>query len=213
MYHRKNIDLCLSKEFFHLSNIEDEKTKIKCLSEFFHLDIDSFRYSDYEITYLSDNPITITVKDNKTLKCYCATYDNAAPLLKAQAEHIKFINVNIQYSNGIERERVFYRFMDNFDFDPLHDEIYIMFDDHYRLTLTKKYSAWYRPIEGGIYLTLSDTRHYTTVFHTKIFKKDTEFFENRDVRAFSFEHFVQDFIENKDKIFNKIMSKLDVKED
>ena len=46
MYHRKNIDLCLSKEFFHLSNIEDEKTKIKCLSEFFHLDLDSFRYSD-----------------------------------------------------------------------------------------------------------------------------------------------------------------------
>lgn len=213
MYHRKNIDICLSKEFKRICEMENEKERIKALGDLFHLDLKPSRHADYEIIASEDKTVNINVKDKLTGTSYYASFDNSSPLINGQARHVKFVNISIQYINGFEREKVFYRFMDLLEFDPLHDEVYVMFDNQYRLTLAKKYPKWYRPIEEGIYLTLSDVRNYTTVFHTKILSNDEEFFEKLDARMFSFDCFVQEFFKNKDEIFNKIMAKLDVHED
>lgn len=202
MYYRKNIDMCLKNDFTQICDCKDELQRIKKFDEFFRLSLDSNCYFDYEIIYLSDNPISITVKHKEKEETITSLYENSSTLLNAQNKHIKFINVSISLGNSIEREKTYYRFDDGVQ--PLHDEVSIMFDDQYRLTLSKKTKDWYRPIEVGIYITLSDAKNYITIFHGR----GRDFF-NKNLEKICFEFIVQDFIKNKDYIFNKLLKKLE----
>ena len=208
MYYRKNIDEHLKKEFDKICASETDIERIKKINRFFHLHLDVGHYSDYELLSASTSPIGVAIKDSKTGTIYSALFETTSDLLKAKASHIKFINVHISLPENIEREKTFYRFMKYDERDPLHDEVFATFDNTYRLSLVKKYPAWYRPIESGVYITLSDIQSYSTKYHAKLYDT-TEFFENYDVEKASFNALVQEFIKNKEEIFNKIMAKLD----
>lgn len=208
MYHRQKIDEYLQKKFTTLDAYPTEVERVYQFNNFFQLQLDVSRLSDYEVLFASVDPIiSVVIKDKKNGQIYTANYENNSTLLKAQAEHIKFINISISLADRVEREKTFFRFCDFAHPTPLHDEIYATFDGRYKLTLVKKSPSWYRPIESGVYLTLSDTKEYFTKFHTKIFADDDEFLKKNPSR-FAFEFTVHEFIENKDIIFNKIMKKL-----
>ena len=208
MYHRQKIDEHLKKEFNRLCNIPSEKDRMYALNKFFHLHLTGTRLSDYKIIFTSDDPVSTTIKDEATGAIYSAVYENNSTLLKAQAEHIKFVNVNISLSNDLEREQTYFRFVDPLHDQPLHDEVHATFEGRYSLTLVKKYPTWYRPIESGVYLTLSDTKEYYTKFHTMITDLDNEFFKTNPTTLSSFDAVVKEFIESKNIFFEKIMSKL-----
>ena len=207
MHYRQKIDEYLQKEFETLCKIPEEDARKLAISKFFHLHFSSSRLADYKIIYTSGEPVSITAKDEKNGIIYSAIYENNSTLLKTQSEHIKFVNVNISLANDLEREQTYFRFLDPLDEKPLHDEIHANFEGRYRLTLVKKYPSWYRPIESGIYLTLSDFKEYYTKFHFMITDLDTEFFKIDPIYN-NFESVVNEFIESKDIFFEKIMAKL-----
>lgn len=207
MYHSNNTDEYLLKQFSKLCAIPIESERIKSVNSFFHLQLDETRISDYEIQVLSTDPIVRTqIKDNLTGEIYSANYDNNSHIPQYSAVHAKYIHVIISYPQNIEREKIFYRSSDSL---PLHDEVCIKFNN-YKMILWKNYpKGCMFPCEEGIYLSLTDLS--TPIAVKKYYSKidETNEFFHRSMGLYSFDVMAQEFIYNKEFIFNEIMKTLE----
>ena len=202
------VDVSLIDDYKKICNCTDEMERKKKLIKFFKIPLDFKRLSDYKITLsaIDDSFIGIFIKDELTNFTYSANYENNEKLLKYKATHVKHVNVHISYPFiNAERELIFSRFDDYSE--PLHEEVIVMQDNKFQLTLIKKYPNAYFPYEQGIYLALSEYITGEKMFYKKIFDANNEFFPV-DVVNSSFDTIIDKFIFDNKKIFEEIMKKV-----